>query len=62
MMEWQEGDIVRHKTGGPKMTVVNRVEHGFYCQYFDYLGRERTSYFRTTNLVEVPLDSENNLR
>ena len=60
-MEWQTGDIVRHKTGGPRMAVVNKVENGLYCQYFDYLGRERTSYFLAANLVGAGLDSEKNL-
>jgi uncharacterized protein YodC (DUF2158 family) len=54
------GDIVRHRSGGPKMAVVSRAENGFYCQYFDYLGREHTTYFLNENLVEQ-LDSKNNL-
>jgi uncharacterized protein YodC (DUF2158 family) len=58
--EWRMGDIVRHRSGGPKMAVVSRAENGFYCQYFDYLGREHTTYFLNENLVEQ-LDSKNNL-
>lgn len=52
-MDWQTGDLVRHRAGGPKMAVVSGTEDGFYCQFFDFLGRERTAFFLKANLVEA---------
>lgn len=45
------GDIVQLKSGGPKMVAINKVDDGFYCQYFDRLGRSQTSYFLVSNLI-----------
>jgi uncharacterized protein YodC (DUF2158 family) len=45
------GQIVRLKSGGPRMTVISHIEKGHWCQYFDYLGQCHTSYFLTENIV-----------
>jgi uncharacterized protein YodC (DUF2158 family) len=59
-MELRAGDIVRFKAGGPKMVAINKAGEadGFYCQYFDRLGRAQTSYFLTRNL-ELVVDPVN---
>ncbi|WP_087022182.1 YodC family protein [Thaumasiovibrio subtropicus] len=55
-MEFQEGDVVRLKSGGPDMTVIEvDEEYGCSCQWFDTKGNLMNSNFNPKAL-EKPSD------
>ncbi|HEX4302094.1 MAG TPA: DUF2158 domain-containing protein [Rhizomicrobium sp.] len=56
MINFNEGDTVRLKSGGPLMTVTStdRLDDGstlVYCVWFDDKKAEKTSQFRAGTLV-----------
>lgn len=52
MGEFNEGDVVKLKSGGPKMTIKEINDNGeVYCQWFS--GTEiKTDFFGPTSLVK----------
>ncbi|ENO1790665.1 TPA: DUF2158 domain-containing protein [Vibrio alginolyticus] len=55
-MVFEEGDVVRLKSGGPNMTVVEvDEEYGCFCQWFDEKGNLTQSTFNSKAL-EKPSD------
>lgn len=55
-----EGDVVRLKSGGPSM-VVMEISKGFddgpleaYCEWFDDKKNRQTNGFRLTSVEKVP--------
>ncbi len=51
MSTFSSGDIVRLKSGGPKMTVLSvEGEASMRCQWFDRNGKLHTDSFQTVML------------
>ena len=51
--EFEVGDRVRLKSGGPLMTVASIDEtdtHGVWCQWFQDDGKLESDYFKPTTL------------
>lgn len=55
MAQFNAGDIVQLKSGGPKMTVTEIKAGGVWCVWFAGSKRER-EYFTTESLIPVPAD------
>jgi Uncharacterized small protein len=40
----EKGDLVKLKSGGPRMTVDNIAQSGVYCTWFDATGRQEACF------------------
>ncbi|QZT36676.1 DUF2158 domain-containing protein [Halosquirtibacter xylanolyticus] len=50
--EFQEGDVVKLKSGGPKMTILDIENIFIMCGYFDKQDVYHTSSFIPTSLTK----------
>lgn len=50
--EFKEGDVVKLKSGGPKMTIINIDNISILCGYFDRQDVYRTSLFDPISLTK----------
>ena len=59
-MEFQRGDVVRLKSGGPRMTVITVPPHEYLpeghveCQWFDKEKEPRHNSFPAESLEKAP--------
>lgn len=49
-MTFDIGDVVRLKSGGPKMTILKLMDDTISCQWFDRNGKVHTGNFQTAML------------
>ncbi|MGB8510376.1 MAG: DUF2158 domain-containing protein [Pyrinomonadaceae bacterium] len=57
--QFKVGDVVRLKSGSPKMTVISAEERDHYfCQWFDSKGAIGQGEFPGAALQLIPNDSE----
>ncbi|HCH4002762.1 TPA: DUF2158 domain-containing protein [Vibrio parahaemolyticus] len=52
-MSFNEGDVVKLKSGGPKMTVVEVGDHECFCRWFDAKGQQMADNFELAALEKV---------
>ena len=54
MDNFQVGDVVQMKSGGPTMTISELVRDGrLFCQWFDKDGALKTGYFQPAQLKKA---------
>jgi uncharacterized protein YodC (DUF2158 family) len=51
--KFKEGDVVRHKTGGPVMQIAHESVPAFYCAWHDADGKEYVNLFSMIELEKV---------
>jgi uncharacterized protein YodC (DUF2158 family) len=51
--KFKEGDVVRHKTGGPVMQIAHESVPAFYCDWHDADGKEYMNLFSMIELEKV---------
>lgn len=52
------GDVVCLKSGGPAMTVMQRLSDSFLCGWFDDSGNYANRGFKTETIIKVEVESE----
>lgn len=54
MSDLKVGDVVRLKSGGPKMTIYSIIDNGCYCTWFDANDNKVNDAFNllTLQLIE----------
>jgi len=64
MIEFELGEVVRLKSGGPKMTVTSLDEGSLgsgpevWCEWFDDKTKVQSGGFAPTSLEKVPPDAK----
>jgi uncharacterized protein YodC (DUF2158 family) len=52
-MNFQTGDVVRLKSGGPNMTVNTVKGDEIWCQWFDKDQKPQQTYFKPNTLEKI---------
>ena len=53
MADFKKGDVVRSKSGGPKMTVNDIKGNSVHCSYFDKDDNPKSGFFEKSSLEKV---------
>ena len=57
MAEFEEGDVVQLKSGGPPMTITEVLSDGQYkCEWFEG-SKPMSAYFKQSALAKIQLGS-----
>ncbi|EID0030069.1 DUF2158 domain-containing protein [Vibrio alginolyticus] len=62
VMSFNEGDVVKLKSGGPDMTIVEIDSEGCFCQWFDDKGQMMSNVFKPVILEKVERNRPMNFR
>ena len=58
MADFKEGDVVRLKSDGPKMTVVGVNQTTVQCTFFDGNNNLQNKHFNPSTLVKVESNND----
>ena len=58
MPEFEKGDVVQLKSGGPPITVSDIEEEDVWCEWFDKKGVHHKEVFDVAMLIKVEKDPE----
>lgn len=53
IMSFSKGDVVKLKSGGPEMTVVEVDDEECFCRWFDSKGQQMSDNFEQVGLEKV---------